>query len=105
MSAHQSSSTSLPETGRSYHFDVKSELASALQDLHEGRITSKLEGVAWAKRNLDPEWHPLIDYCWEERQDTGIHITQPAHPEAFRQTIAFMEYTTRLAETYQLLNE
>ena len=30
----------------------------ALQDLREGRITSKLEGVAWARQHLDPEWQP-----------------------------------------------
>jgi hypothetical protein len=74
----------------------------ALQGLHEGRITSKKEGVNWAKQHLDPEWHTLIDYCWQERQDKGIHVSQPADPEAFRQTIAFMKYTARLAEAYRL---
>ena len=74
----------------------------ALQDLHEGRITSKVEGVAWAKEHIDSRWHSLIDYCWRERQDTGIHVSQPADPEAWRQTLAFIEYTTRLAEKYQL---
>ena len=74
----------------------------ALQDLHEGRITSKWEGVNWAKRHLDPQWHPLIDYCWQERQDMDIHVSQAADPQAFKQTIAFVEYTTRLADRYQL---
>jgi Domain of unknown function (DUF4111)/Adenylate cyclase NT domain len=74
----------------------------ALQDLHEGRITSKWEGVNWARQHLDPQWHPLIDYCWQERQDTSIHVSQPADPRAFEQTVAFIEYTTRLAENYQL---
>jgi hypothetical protein len=73
----------------------------ALQDLHEGKITSKREGVVWAKQHIDPRWHSLIDYCWQERQDTGIHVSQPADPEAFEQTLAFMEHTTRLAEAYQ----
>lgn len=74
----------------------------ALQDLHEGRITSKKDGAEWGRRHLDAEWHSLIDYCWEERRDTGIHVSQPADPEAFRRTIAFMVYTTRLAEAYRL---
>ncbi len=74
----------------------------ALQDLHEGRITSKRAGVAWAKQHLDPHWFALIDFCWRERQDTGIHWSQPADPEVFRQTLAFIEYTTRLAEGYRL---
>ncbi len=54
-----------------------------LQDLHEGGITSKLDGVNWAKKHLDPKWHSLIDYCWQERQDTAIHTSQPADPEVF----------------------
>ncbi|MBO0810461.1 MAG: DUF4111 domain-containing protein [Microlunatus sp.] len=74
----------------------------ALQGLHQGMITSKKEGMDWAKQRLDPQWHPLIDYCWRERQDTGIHVSQPADPEAFDQTIAFMIYTARLAESYPL---
>ena len=76
----------------------------ALQDLNEGRITSKLEGVAWAKKHLAPQWHPLIDYCWKERQDTNIHVSQPADGEVFEQVIAFIKYTTRIAEEYQLPN-
>jgi hypothetical protein len=74
----------------------------ALQDLHEGRITSKKEGVSWAGQNIGPEWHALIDYCWQERQDTNIHISQPADAEAFRQTISFMKHTARIAEAYRL---
>ena len=74
----------------------------ALQDLHEGKITSKLEGVAWAKQSIDRRWYSLIDYCWRERQDTGIHVSQPADPEAFQQTLALIAYTARLAEKYQL---
>ena len=74
----------------------------ALQDLHEGTITSKKEDCNWAEQHLDPEWRTLIDYCWQERQGAGIHVSQPADPEAFKQTIAFMKYTARLAEAYQL---
>lgn len=73
----------------------------ALQDLYEGVITSKKDGVRWAKQHLDPQWHPLIDYCWRERQDTNINVSQPADPEAFHRTIAFMRYTARLAEAYR----
>jgi hypothetical protein len=70
----------------------------ALQDLHEGRITSKLAGVRWAHQHLDRGWHALIDYCWQERQDTGIDVSQPADDVAFRQTLEFMSHTARLAE-------
>ena len=74
----------------------------ALQDLYEGKITSKREGATWAKQHLDAEWHALIDYCWQERQDTEISVSQPADPQAFERTVAFVAYTTRLAEEYQL---
>jgi hypothetical protein len=77
----------------------------ALQDLHEGKITSKREGVEWAKRHLDARWHALIDFCWQERQDTGIDVSQPADPHAFEETVAFIAYTTRLAEEYPLAKE
>jgi hypothetical protein len=73
-----------------------------LQGLHEGKITSKREGAKWAKQHLDAQWHALIDCCWQERQDTGINVSQPADPRAFQRTVAFSAYTTRLAEEYQL---
>lgn len=76
-----------------------------LQDLHEGRITSKLAGVNWARKHVDPEWKPLIDYCWQERQDTAIHISQPADPAVFERVVEFVRYTTRLAERYELPND
>jgi hypothetical protein len=69
----------------------------ALQDLDEGRITSKKHGVAWAMQHLDHQWHDLIDFCWRERQDTTIHISQPADPAAFNRTLEFMSYGAALA--------
>ena len=77
----------------------------ALQDLHEGRITSKLDGVKWSKENIDPGWHALIDYCWQERQDTAIDVSQQADPEAYKQTIDFMTYSAGLVEEYRLPDE
>jgi hypothetical protein len=72
------------------------------QDLYEGRVTSKREGIAWAKQQLDSEWIPLIDFCWQERQDTSISNTQPMNPEIFKQTLNFVRYTTNLASEYQI---
>jgi predicted nucleotidyltransferase len=77
----------------------------ALQDLHEGRITSKREGVAWAKKHLAARWHALIDYSWRERQDTEINVSQPVDPETFEETVGFIAYTTRLAENYELAED
>jgi predicted nucleotidyltransferase len=74
----------------------------ALQGLHEGRISSKREGVEWAKVHLDPTWHPLIDFCWRERCDINIHVSQQADPDVFREVIAFSAYATRLSEAHNL---
>jgi hypothetical protein len=72
-----------------------------LQDLYEGKVTSKYEGMRWAKENLDKEWIPLIDFCWEERKDTGISITQPINPNIFEKALDFVKYTTNLAIKYE----
>lgn len=74
----------------------------ALQDLHEGRISSKREGVAWAKSHLAWDWHELIDHCWQERQDPDIHVSQPPDPAIYQQVIAFADYATQLAGEYPL---
>lgn len=56
--------------------------------------------MKWAKQHLDAQWHALIDHCWQERQDSEIIVSQPKDRQAFQQTVAFMAYTTRLAEEY-----
>jgi len=56
--------------------------------------------VIWARQHLDPQWQSLIEFCWRERQDTSIHISQPADRHAFRRTIEFMQYKARLGELY-----
>lgn len=61
-----------------------------LQNLEEGRVTSKREGAEWAKTKLDPKWIRLIDYCWNERQDIEIHVSQPAVSEIFDEVLAFV---------------
>ncbi len=76
--------------------------ARMLQDLYEGKVTSKLAGIMWAKQQLDSKWISLIDYCWQERQDTSISITQPMKPEVFEQTLNFVKYTTELAARYKI---
>ncbi|MEK7543566.1 MAG: aminoglycoside adenylyltransferase domain-containing protein [Patescibacteria group bacterium] len=73
-----------------------------LQDLEEGRITSKLEGVNWAKQHVDPTWIPLIDYCWKERQDPDISIGQPADSEIYDQVIDFVQYAIDKGMNFQI---
>jgi hypothetical protein len=71
-----------------------------LQDLNEGRITSKREGKEWAKANLDPKWISLIEYCWNDRKDPDIHVSQPEVPEIFSEALAFAKYAVALGKDF-----
>ncbi|MCR4329182.1 MAG: DUF4111 domain-containing protein [Candidatus Roizmanbacteria bacterium] len=64
----------------------------ALQDLEEGKITSKKEAMEWGKKNLDSKWHDLIDYSWNERKDENISNKQPANHERWLETLEFVKY-------------
>ena len=73
-----------------------------LHDLSEGKVSSKLAGLKWAKSNLDPQWIPLIDYCWKERQDTSIFTHQPADHAIYQQTLQFVGYAVERAKDYEI---
>jgi len=91
-----------PYRNRFYQAYLVLNFSRMLQDLHEGRVTSKLEGINWAKTNLDPKWIPLIDFCWEERQDTEINIGQPADPQVYKKSIEFVGYTVKQGINYKI---
>ena len=74
----------------------------ALQDLEEGRITSKKEAIVWAKKNLDPKWHDLIDYSWNERKDENISIHQPANHERWEETLEFAKYALEKVKEFKI---
>lgn len=76
--------------------------ARMLHDLYEGRIGSKSEGMIWAKSNLDSKWIDLIDYCWKQRQDTSISITQPTSQEMFTKSLEFVKHTVDQGKKYKI---
>jgi predicted nucleotidyltransferase len=90
-----------PYRNRFYQSFLVLNYCRGLLDLSEGRIHSKLSGVNWALDNLDAEWAPLIQFCWEERQDSEISVTQPADSQVFEQTIAFVAYSIGRTRAYQ----
>ena len=92
--------TSSPHYNRFHQAFFVLNYCRTLQGLHEGRISSKREGVEWAKVHLDPHWHSLIDFCWRERCDTDISVSQPADPDVFREVIEFSAYATALGEEH-----
>lgn len=63
-----------------------------LHDLREGTVDSKLTGATWAKSHLDPQWTPLIAFCWQERQDTTISVHQPADEAVYKDALRFVAY-------------
>lgn len=63
-----------------------------MQDLVEGKITSKKKAIEWAKKNLDSKWSDLIDYSWEQRKDENISIHQPVDPKKYQETMKFVKY-------------
>jgi predicted nucleotidyltransferase len=81
-----------PYRNRFYQSFLVLNYCRGLLDLSEGSINSKWAGVKWARVNLDSKWAPLITFCWKEREDPDISITQPAVSEVFEQTIAFVDY-------------
>lgn len=74
----------------------------ALQDLEEGRITTKKEGMEWAKKNLDPTWHDLIDYSWDERKDENISKDQSVNPQRWEKTLEFVKYILQKTKEFKM---
>ena len=90
-----------PYRNRFYQSFLVLNYCRGLLDLSEGSIHSKLAGVKWARENIDPKWVPLIIFCWEERQDPDISITQSADSEVFERTIEFIRDSVRRMRAYQ----
>ncbi len=74
----------------------------ALQDLEEGRITSKKEGMEWAKKNLDPKWFDLINFSWNERKDENISKYQPANHQRWEETLEFVKYVLKKTNEFKI---
>jgi hypothetical protein len=91
-----------PYRNRFYQAFLVLNYCRMLQDLNEGRVTSKLEGAEWAKATLDPRWTALIEYCWNDRKDPDIHISQPAVPEIFREALSFVAYAVALSKDLRI---
>lgn len=74
----------------------------AMQDLQEGKITSKKEAMLWAQKNVDPKWQDLIQYSWNERKDEKISVTQEANNEKWTETLEFAKYALEKIQKVQI---
>ncbi|MGE3075078.1 MAG: aminoglycoside adenylyltransferase domain-containing protein [Dehalococcoidia bacterium] len=71
----------------------------------EGRLVSKREAVAWAKANLDPRWHPLVERAWADRDRYPRGHGAPESHAALKPdlddvaaTLEFVRYALDLAD-------
>ncbi|MCK4900171.1 MAG: DUF4111 domain-containing protein, partial [Anaerolineales bacterium] len=71
-----------------------------LHDLHAGFPGSKRAGAEWAKTTLDPSWSELIDRAWDGRPNPALSVRQPADPEAFDNTLKFIQYVINESKLY-----
>ena len=61
-----------------------------LNDIRRGSIGSKREGAEWAKANLDPLWHDLIDKAWLGRHNPSLSVQRAADPEDVKRTVEYI---------------
>ena len=91
-----------PYKNRFYQSFLVLNYCRMLHDLYEGKVDSKPSGVDWAKSNLDHLWTPLIDFCWNERQDVTISVHQPANTEIFGKSLKFVQYAIEVGKKYTI---
>jgi predicted nucleotidyltransferase len=93
-----------PYENRFYQSYLVLNYARMLQNLYEGKIGSKMRGIMWAKSHLEPEWVELLDFCWQERQDTEISIKQPADPDIFKKSLEFVRYAVERGRKFKIFD-
>jgi hypothetical protein len=81
-----------PYANRFFQGFVVLSYCRMLHGLQVGAVGSKAEGAEWAKQNLPPEWHGLIDRAWTCRPDPEASSRTPADPEDFAATLAFVRF-------------
>lgn len=89
-----------PYNNRFYQSFIVLSYCRMLHDLHRGYPGSKREGAEWAKSVLDPAWVDLIDGTWDARPDPARKIKQPADPQAFEETLRFVQYVMNESKAY-----
>lgn len=81
-----------PFNNRFYQAFIVLNFCRMLHDLQTGFLGSKLAGAEWAKANLDPAWHGLIDRTWAGRPNPAVSVRQLADPKDFEDTLKFVQY-------------
>ena len=91
-----------PYQNRFYQSYLVLNFSRMLHDLLKGRVSSKLTGIKWAKKQLPEKWKDHFDFCWEERTDTTISVNQVANPESFKRSMEFVKYVVDKSKQYKI---
>lgn len=83
---------------RFYQTYIVLSFCRMLHDLRSGRPGSKRAGAAWAKANLDPSWHGLIDRTWAGRPQPEVSVRTPPDPDDFASTLEFVRRIIQLSQ-------
>ncbi|MCB9451352.1 MAG: DUF4111 domain-containing protein [Anaerolineaceae bacterium] len=81
-----------PFRNRFYQGFIVLSYCRMLHDLLNGFPGSKRAGAAWAKAQLDPAWHGLIDRTWACRPDPATSVRTRPDPDDFQATLRFVAH-------------
>jgi RimJ/RimL family protein N-acetyltransferase len=73
-----------------------------LQTWESGTVTTKREAGEWALNALDAKWGNLIRAALDDRPDPWTKVQQPADPETFDRTLAFLDYAMKQTMSVRL---
>jgi predicted nucleotidyltransferase len=93
----------LPELFSWTNFDLAwtqryavTNICRMLYTLDTGEVTSKRAGLEWAKLNLPPKWHALLQQVLDDRE-LGWDPDDPPRDGSVQETIALLEYAKNRA--------
>lgn len=86
-----------------YQLFILHNYCRMLNDLIQGYPDSKKAGTDWAKANLDPKWHDLIDRSWASRGNAYVTARQAANVDDYQATLNFVQYIMQESEKYRHL--
>jgi hypothetical protein len=72
-------------------------LCRVIYTLQHASVVSKKAAVAWAMREFDPKFRPLIEHAWADRPDPAAKCKLPADPAAVAATVELLRFATSLA--------
>jgi hypothetical protein len=85
-------------SNRFYQTFIVLSYCRMLNDLLNGYPGSKLAGATWGQRHLDPEWKPLIEKAWKDRQGPLNDVRYPADRQEMERTLDFVRYAIHVAD-------